>query len=230
MPKLLRARGVIDRVKGRWTFNGRLTALPATDELWDLPLHWPGVAKPKLGIGKPSLIWIGDMSDVFHEDRPKEIIDRALGTVVISRHVGLVLTKRTARMAEYFGALSSHTKRLWKRKLLIGFSAEDQQAFDSRWADVRPLAHEGCFIFVSIAPMVARVILPDAFLALGSSTWCIVSGEQRVPGTRPRYMDPDCARAVRDQCRKAGVPFFMKQMSRGAPIPPDLQIREFPSV
>jgi len=35
---------------------------------------------------------------------------------------------------------------------------------------------------------------------------------------------------VRDQCKEAGVPFFMKQMPRGAPIPPDLQIRQFPSV
>jgi hypothetical protein len=29
----------------------------------------------------------------------------------------------------------------------------------------------------------------------------------------------DPARAVRDQCAAAGVPFFMKQMSRKAPIP-----------
>jgi protein gp37 len=42
-------------------------------------------------------------------------------------------------------------------------------------------------------------------------------------------MHPNWARAVRDQCRKAGIPFFMKQMAKGAPIPPDLQIREFPS-
>jgi protein gp37 len=133
-------QGVIDRVNGRAVFNGKLTALPATDELWDWPLYFPGVEKPKLGPGKPSLIWIGDMSDVFHEDRPKEIIRRALGTVVISKHIGLVLTKRTARMAEYFAALSPHTKRLWKPKLLLGFSAENQECFDRRWADVRPLA------------------------------------------------------------------------------------------
>jgi protein gp37 len=43
-------------------------------------------------------------------------------------------------------------------------------------------------------------------------------------------MDPDWGRAVRDQCKAANIAFFMKQMARGAPIPPDLRIREFPSV
>jgi protein gp37 len=95
---------------------------------------------------------------------------------------------------------------------------------------VRPLAEAGWFVFVSIAPMLAPVTLPPDFLALGKRTWCIVSGEQRVPGTRPRYMDPDWARAVRDQCRKANVAFFMKQMAKGGYIPPDLQIRQFPSI
>ncbi|MBV1704845.1 MAG: DUF5131 family protein [Hyphomicrobiales bacterium] len=39
---------------------------------------------------------------------------------------------------------------------------------------------------------------------------------------------PDWARAIRDQCADAGVAFFMKQMARKAPIPPDLMVREFP--
>jgi protein gp37 len=41
-------------------------------------------------------------------------------------------------------------------------------------------------------------------------------------------MPADWARDVRDQCRDAGVPLFMKQMSRREPIPDDLLIREFP--
>jgi len=222
-------QGVTDRVNGRAVFNGKLTALPELDELWDWPLYFPGVEKPKLGPAKPSLIWIGDMSDPFHEDRPKEIIDRALGTVVISRHIGLVLTKRTARMAEYFAAQSPHTVRLSQPKLWLGFSAENQECFDRRWTDVRPLAQAGWFVFVSIAPMLGLVTLLPDFLALGPRTWVIVSGEQKIPRTRCRDMDPDWARAVRDQCRKAGIRFFVKQMAKGAYIPPDLQIREFPS-
>jgi len=41
------------------------------------------------------------------------------------------------------------------------------------------------------------------------------------------------ARSVRDQCAKAGVAFFQKQMSavkrKMPPIPDDLMIRQFPN-
>ena len=55
--------------------------------------------------------------------------------------------------------------------------------------------------------------------------WVIVGGESG-PGARP--MHPDWARSIRDQCQVAGVPFFMKQMAKKAPIPNDLMIREYP--
>jgi protein gp37 len=55
--------------------------------------------------------------------------------------------------------------------------------------------------------------------------WLICGGESG-PGKRP--FDPDWARAVRDQCRDAGVPFFMKQIDKVREIPPDLMVREFP--
>jgi protein gp37 len=221
--------GVIEKVNGRWVFNGKLTALPDGHHLWAFPRDCRGAEHPKLGPGRPSLLWIADMSDLF-EDRPKEIIDRALSTVVISEHIGLVLTKRTARMAAYFKSQSLRTMRLWQPKLWLGFSAERQKEFDERWANMRPLAADGWFVFTSVAPMIGAVKLPDDFLALGQQTWVIVSGEQKIPRTRPRYMDPDWARVVRDQCEAASIPFFMKQMARGAAVPPDLQRRKFPSV
>lgn len=60
----------------------------------------------------------------------------------------------------------------------------------------------------------------------GGVDWVIVGGESG-PGARP--MHPDWARSLRDQCQAAGVPFFMKQMAKRAPIPDDLMIREFPN-
>lgn len=55
--------------------------------------------------------------------------------------------------------------------------------------------------------------------------WVIVGGES---GPGARAMDPDWARSIRDQCANVGVAFFMKQMARGAPIPDDLMIRQWP--
>lgn len=55
--------------------------------------------------------------------------------------------------------------------------------------------------------------------------WVIVGGES---GPHARPMHPEWARSLRDQCTSAGVPFFMKQMTKKAPIPDDLLIREIP--
>jgi protein gp37 len=43
-------------------------------------------------------------------------------------------------------------------------------------------------------------------------------------------MDVEWARALCDQCKAAGIPFFMKQLGMKRPIPRDLLIRQFPAV
>jgi protein gp37 len=75
--------------------------------------------------------------------------------------------------------------------------------------------------------MLRPVRLPDDFLALGR--WVIVSGEQG-PYQLCRPMDVRWARALRDQCAPAGIAFYMKQLGRKRPIPPDLLIRQFPAI
>jgi protein gp37 len=210
----------------RRIFNGKITAAPDWHPQWTWPLKWKGAKHPKLGPGKPSLIFIGDMSDLFYK-RPDAIITRVCATIAVSEHIGLLLTKRTARMAEYFTALDPRTVRRWQPKLWLGFSAENQEWFDLRWANMHSLANAGWRVFVSIAPMIGPVLLPDSFTALGPRVWVIVAGEQG-PHGRCRDMDPRWARSVREQCTEADIRFFMKQMAKGAPIPPDLQIRDFP--
>ena len=220
--------GVTYVKKRRRIFNGKLTVAPHGHPLWTWPLKWPGAPQPKLGPGEPSLIFVGDMSDLFIEGRSNEIIGRVCATIALSNHLGLLLTKRTRRMAEYFTVQSWRTLRRWQPKLWLGFSAERQQDFDERWADMRPLAEVGWFIFVSVAPMLEPVTLPAEFIALGQRAWVIVAGEQG-RHDRCRDMDPMWARVVRDQCAAVGMPFFVKQMAKGLPIPPDLQTRLFPA-
>jgi len=215
-------------VKGkRRIFNGKLTAAPNGHPSWVWPFRWPGAQHPKLGPGQPSLIFVGDMSDVFHERRPDETIGRVCATIALSDHIGLLLTKRTARMASYFAAQSPRTVDRWQSKLWLGFSAERQREFDTRWTNIRPLADAGWIIFVSIAPLIGPAQLPPDFLALRDRSWIIVAGEQG-PHRLCRDMHPNWARAIRDQCVASGIPFFMKQMARKEPIPPDLLVRQFP--
>jgi len=224
---------VVDFVRGKPVFNDTLTALPPEHVGWNWPLTWPGQEHPLLGDGEPNLLVVGLMADVFHENRPVEIIDQVVATVVASKHFGLFITKRAERMAEYFTApLPEKTLERRKEKLWLGFSAERQQEFDERWEHMRALAAMGFIVFVSVAPMLGPVVLPPNFIEYKDRIWCICSGEESI-GHGYHDMDPDWARALLAQCRQAGVPFFMLrmaglQMAGRKPIPADLFVREFP--
>src|SRR5262245_28569189 len=85
---------VVDWVRDKPVFNGTLSVLPDDHPSWAFPLKWPGQKHPRLGNGQPSLIFVCPMSDLFHEDRPAEIIDQVVATITASRHIGLFLTKR----------------------------------------------------------------------------------------------------------------------------------------
>jgi protein gp37 len=217
-------RGTTEWRNGHWTWNERTTVLPLNHPNYTAAWSWRGAAEPLLGKGKPSILWLNSMADIFYPARLTEAIvieaiDYFLENVAISDHIGLILTKHPAQMVAYFRAKPNW----WRRKFWLGFSAGDQRWWDRRWQLIRPLAEQGWFIFTSIQPMLGPVVLAPDFRRLGR--WVICGGEQH-PGHRE--MDPDWARSLRGQC--AGrLPFFVKQMTTGW-LPLDLLFREFPKV
>jgi protein gp37 len=220
--------GTTNWVRGKPVFNAKMTALEPGHESWVWPLTWPGARYPLLGTGKPSLIFVGDMCDLFHENRPTEIIDRVISTIAWSPHIGQLLTKRPERMAKYFTQEWSPTKlRQLQAHFWLGFSAERQKELDLRWPPMRDLADSDWTVFVSAAPLLGPIMLPQDLLVLGKRAWVICSGEQ---ATKARFMQPAWARALRDQCLANGVAFFMRAMTGKDPIPRDLLIRQFPNV
>ena len=92
--------GVVDKRGERYWFNGKPTELPRGHSSWNFPLDWPGADHPLLGDGQPSLIFACDMTDLFYHER--RLIDRVVGILGLSRHIGQLLTKRADVMAEYF--------------------------------------------------------------------------------------------------------------------------------
>lgn len=63
----------------------------------------PGALVEPLSWRKPQRVFVNSMSDLFHEALPDEAIDRVFAVMLLApRHTFQILTKRPARMVEYF--------------------------------------------------------------------------------------------------------------------------------
>lgn len=146
---------------------------------------------------KPTIFFVNSMSDVFHEDVPYEYIDKIFETIKATpQHTYQILTKRAARMAEYF-ADKSVPKNAW-----IGVSVEDREYGVPRIDYLRKV--NASIRFLSVEPLLECV----GELDLTGIHWVIVGGES---GRNARPMKPQWAESIRNQCETAGVAFFFKQ-------------------
>lgn len=83
---------------GRWT--GKVELIPSA---LDKPLRWR----------KPQRIFVNSMSDLFHESLPNESIAAVFGVMAAApRHTFQILTKRPARMLDWFGWIEAQRPRL----------------------------------------------------------------------------------------------------------------------
>ena len=194
---------------------------------------------------KSKRIFVCAHSDLFHENVPTEWIDHIFGIMMAApQHTFQVLSKRPKRAMEYLADTSevraegrAHAPGIvdaQKRKVYmdtanglvppniwLGTSVEDQATAEERIPYL--LGAPAAKRFISCEPLLGPVELYDHPHHLD---WVIVGGES---GQNARPMDVDWARSLRDQCRDASTSsFFFKQMSKKAPIPNDLMIREFP--
>jgi protein gp37 len=89
--------GLIQRTSHGPAWTGEIRVVP---ELLDQPLRW----------SKPRRIFVNSMSDLFHESVPFEFIGAVFSIMAVtSRHTYQILTKRPARMREFFAwALNGH--------------------------------------------------------------------------------------------------------------------------
>lgn len=121
----------------------------------------------------------------------------------------------------------------------LGVSVEDQARADERTPDL--LATPAAVRWLSMEPLLGPVDLTEWLICpnardglsmdpstgayeccktcdwtglIGGLDWIVLGGESG-PGARP--MHPDWARAIRDQCAAAGVPFMFKQWGEYGP-------------
>jgi protein gp37 len=164
--------------------NGfKLTLQP---KMLELPLAWK----------KPQTIFVNSMSDLFHDDVPLDYVQRVFDVMRRAHwHRFQVLTKRASRMA----SLDPHLE--WAPNIWMGVSVESTK-YVARIDDLRRTHAQ--VRFLSLEPLLG----PLRGLDLRGVHWAIVGGES---GPRARPMDAAWAIEIRDQCQRAGVPFFFKQ-------------------
>ena len=129
----------------------------------------------------------------------------------------LLLTKRPRNYNKF---IPDSWKATPPSNVMFGTSVVNQKTADSM---IPELLEVNGRRFLSIEPQLDTIVLRSEWLE--HIDWIIVGGES---GGHKRPFNPDWARSLRDQCQKAGVPFFMKQIDNIQPIPDDLMIREFP--
>jgi protein gp37 len=189
------ARRMAQRLRGRFDY-------PA-DDPFRVTVHMDRMNEP-MTWRKPRTIFVCSMGDLFHADvsyatfgRVRNAMSQAL------RHRYILLTKRAYRMAEY---MARFQRGVWSPfHIFCGVSVEDQVRANERIPDLvhhTPAAGR----FLSLEPLLGRVELREWLPLLDG----VILGAETGPGARP--MDPDWVRKVRDDCRAAGVPFFLKQV------------------
>jgi protein gp37 len=185
----------------------------------DIPFHWH----------KPRRIFVCSMSDLFHEDVPSAWLDAAYRTMrSCPQHTFLMLTKRPQNAHDWRDREFPALPNQW-----LGVTVCNQSEADEKIPVL--LQTSAALRFVSIEPMLGPVDLArwlrcngssvcdqrkggQGPLARGDSAWCnppcpkfldwVICGGETGPGAR--RMRADWAGDLRDQCDRAGVPFFFK--------------------
>ena len=195
--------GLVKRTATGWKWTGDVVLVPAK---LDAPLHW----------AKPRKVFVNSMSDLFHPKVPDDfILDVWRVMTVTPRHTFQVLTKRAARMEQWFGSAAGDQAREFAaaqgrewplNNVWLGASLENQDAADKRTPAL--LNCPAWIRIVSCEPLLGAVNISNY---MSGGIHQVITGCQTGPKSRIYQMDEDWVRGLRDQCQRYGVAFFYKQ-------------------
>ena len=182
-------------------FPGRMAAAAK----WKSPTDADRESKPWLTCA-PRMIFVSDMGDALSRSvsfsyLKQEIID-IVSSEAGSKHLWLWLTKRPSRMAD-FGRWLMKQGIQWPDNL-VAMTTVTSQATAGRVNELRKVPAK--FKGLSIEPL-----FTELHLDLTSIDWVIVGGGSDVLA-EPFHVE--WALSLRDQCRKAGTAFFLKQLGK----------------
>lgn len=184
------------------TFAERFRGVPGHpyEQGFDLRLVPHKLADP-LRWKTPKMIFVNSMSDLFHKDVPDDYVEAVCRVMEQANwHTYQVLTKRSSRLRNLLlGSLrfAADLPHIW-----WGVSVEDRAHGFPRIDHLREAPAR--VRFLSVEPLLEDL----GEVNLQEIHWVILGGES---GHGARPMHGDWALSLREQCERAGIPFFFKQ-------------------
>lgn len=146
---------------------------------------------------KPTRYFVNSMSDLFHEEVPDDFLDEMFSVMKQTpHHTYQILTKRSARLVEYFG-VDTLPSNIW-----LGVTVEDRVSGLPRIDHLRKI--NAAVRFLSVEPLLENLGDVD----LRDIHWVIVGGES---GPNARPMDEEWVLSIKARCEVYGSAFFFKQ-------------------
>lgn len=188
---------------------------------------------------KSGVVFVGNMTDIFGEWNGNEAVNNWLYSLS-PEAVNLILTKRHYRLVECleFGEAMyddrppiREMEHLW-----FGITAENQERLEERLPVLFGVRRR----WLSLEPLLGPVDFREAMAVCNdigddfrrTVDWIVVGAESG-PNRRPCKLE--WVESIVDQCRRAGVPVFVKQLEINGKLvkdiskfPPELQIRQVP--
>lgn len=176
------------------------------DAHWREPLKWNVEA---VRVGERRRVFCASMADVFeHRAELTPVRERLWQLIADTPGLDwLLLTKRPERVLK-----SVPWGDKWPANVWAGVTAENQ-----KWAEKRiPLLLElpATVRFLSCEPLIGALDVRPWANGKRRIDWVIAGGES---GHKARPMNPEWARALRDQCSRAGIAFHFKQWGHWRP-------------
>lgn len=187
------------------------------------PVGWSGTVqfvphalKKIVSQKKPTVFFMGSMTDMFHDTVQTEWLDQIFEAMLKApQHRYTFLTKRPRNMVDKLSdtkagrilSYSAEEKSDRMPEIYMGITAENQECFDERkpWLAKVPAAGR----FVCTEPLLGPINL-DRPGSLDGIDQVLTGGES---GSNYRPLDWDWVREIRDACEKNSVPFFLQQGS-----------------
>ena len=218
----------------RFWGDRKFTDVQCHRERLEHPRHWR----------KPQRIFVNSMSDLFHDDVPINFIHEVWDVMKsCPQHTFMILTKRPERMKIVLEKIYSwqrfgHALGFW-RHVWLGVTVENQEMANERIPIL--LQIPASIRIVCCEPLLGPIILRRKAIderemvqaaLMGrldeysrpverGIDWVICGGES---GHGARFMQPNWVKSIRDQCLKAGVPFFFKQWGEFIPDNQDPEV------